>query len=391
MSDHFLAVHVIPSLHPGWGGPSRTVVSLTDALAIVGGARVVLVSQGRAGEPAVASLNAAVDRQVLESRSSVGLKSGWPIRRQLLQLARMGIPDIVHNHGVWLPVNHWAASFARHQGSVLVTHPRGMLEPWAFSHKGWKKRIAMNLYQWRDLVTARVLIATAEREFLNLRALGLTQPIAVIPNGVKVGMSCPGDAAIAHDQNRQRTILFLSRVHKIKGLLNLVSAWAKLKPTGWRLLIAGPDEGGHVADVMAFVRDNSIGKSVSYLGEVDGEEKAAAYRSADIFVLPTFSENFGVVVAEALSHGLPVITTKGAPWADLETYGCGWWVEIGVEPLAVALREAMALSDEERRAMGDRGRTYVRRYCWDDIARQMAEVYRWVLGRGAKPDCVYSD
>ena len=108
-------------------------------------------------------------------------------------------------------------------------------------------------------------------------------------------------------------------------------------------------------------------------------------------MLPTFSENFGVVVAEALSHGLPVITTRGAPWADLETHGCGWWVDIGVEPLAVALRQAMALSDDERWTMGERGRAYVQRYNWADIARQMADVYRWVLGQGTRPDCLHLD
>ena len=130
---------------------------------------------------------------------------------------------------------------------------------------------------------------------------------------------------------------------------------------------------------------------MEYLGEVDGEAKTRAYLDADVFVLPTFSENFGVVVAEALAHGLPVITTRGAPWADLETYGCGWWVDIGVEPLVQALREAMALSDDERRAMGERGRDYVRRYDWDNIGQQTIDVYRWVLGQGPQPDCVRTD
>ncbi len=105
-------------------------------------------------------------------------------------------------------------------------------------------------------------------------------------------------------------------------------------------------------------------------------------------MLPTFSENFGVVVAEALAHGLPVITTQGAPWADLPAFGCGRWIPIGVEPLAEALREAMALSDAERAAMGERGLQYVRRYDWAAIAEDMAAVYRWVLGRGDRPDCV---
>jgi glycosyltransferase involved in cell wall biosynthesis len=125
---------------------------------------------------------------------------------------------------------------------------------------------------------------------------------------------------------------------------------------------------------------------------VEGEAKTKLYRQADLFILPTFSESFGVVVAEALACGVPVITTKGAPWEGLLTHRCGWWIDIGVEPLATALRAATALSDEERREMGERGRRYVEReFSWPSIAEQMLAVYRWVLEQGDKPDCVVTD
>jgi glycosyltransferase involved in cell wall biosynthesis len=114
-------------------------------------------------------------------------------------------------------------------------------------------------------------------------------------------------------------------------------------------------------------------------------------QSASLFVLPTFSENFGIAVAEALAAGVPVITTKGAPWKELETHRCGWWVDVGAEPLATAMREAIALSDEQRRAMGKRGRRLVEeRYSWPKIAADMKSVYEWVLGSGPKPECVQS-
>ena len=156
-------------------------------------------------------------------------------------------------------------------------------------------------------------------------------------------------------------------------------------------MIAGPDEGGHRWEVEAAVRQAGLESCVEFIGPVEGEAKAALYRRADVFVLPSFSENFGLVVAEALASGVPVIATKGTPWEGLVAHRCGWWVEIGVEPLVAALREATALSGEERRAMGERGRRFAEQFGWPHIAEQMHAVYRWVLGEEPRPECVRVD
>jgi glycosyltransferase involved in cell wall biosynthesis len=285
---------------------------------------------------------------------------------------------------MWLPINHAVATVARERHIPLVISTHGMAEPWALQHRAWKKRLAWLLYQKRDLQTAAVLYATSEMEFLGLRRIGLRQPIAVIPNGValpEVG-DAPGKVS------GRRTVLFLGRIHPVKGLLELVNTWRTVRPAGWRVVIAGPDEGGHRSVVEERVRRLGLRGDVEFVGPVDGAGKAALYRSANLFVLPTFSENFGVVVAEALAHGVPVITTRGAPWADLETFRCGWWIDVGVEPLEAALREAFALTDEDRAAMGARGREYVKRFDWQRIAEQTLALYRWILGQGERPDCV---
>ncbi len=384
--------HVVAGLHPSAGGPSQTVVQLTDALARQQSLNVTLLSQSFTGDLSVASA-ANVNRRMVESASRNSLRFGLPVRSELQRLTRIQNLALLHSHGLWTPVNHWAVDEARRHDIPLIIQPRGMLEPWALTHKALKKKVAMALFQRHDLDSTNLFVATAAMEYESIRELGLKQPIAVIPNGVMFGSSiCSGaEHAKRMPKKETRTALFLSRIHPKKGILNLLNAWAAVAPRGWRLQLAGPDEAGHLAEVMVLARQLGIEQNVEYLGELAGDAKAQAYLNADLFVLPTFSENFGVVVAEALTYGLPVITTRGAPWADLNTFGCGWWVDIGVDPLVQALREALALSDDVRRAMGSRGREYVRRYDWDDIARQTVDVYRWMLGQGPQPDCVRTD
>jgi glycosyltransferase involved in cell wall biosynthesis len=122
---------------------------------------------------------------------------------------------------------------------------------------------------------------------------------------------------------------------------------------------------------------------------VADDDKWALYRESDLFVLPTHSENFGVVVAEALASGVPALTTTGAPWAVLEEEDCGWWVEPEVASLEAALADAVGRPDEERLAMGRRGRALVEaRFSWASVATKMKAAYRWVLGDGPRPDVV---
>ncbi len=374
-------VHCVPGLAACLGGPSRTVVALCEALARCEGVSVSLLSRGVPGEPSLSSAQSRVTLRVPVGRSRLSSALGLAIRGELSLIGGSSRPALAHSHGVWHPANHWAARAARRWGVPLVIHPRGMLEPWALGQKRLKKRLALGLFQRRDLDGARALVATSEMEHDGLRRLGLRQPVAVIPNGVDLADTDAGAPSVDRRADRERVVLFLSRIHPKKGVLELVRAWSEVVSAGWRLRIAGPDEGGHWGQVATLVRQLGL----------DGERKAALYREADLFILPTFSENFGVVVAEALAHGVPVITTRGAPWADLETYRCGWWIDVGVEPLVAALREAIALTDEERAAMGARGREYVTRFDWQRIAEHTLALYRWILGQGERPDCVRLD
>lgn len=150
----------------------------------------------------------------------------------------------------------------------------------------------------------------------------------------------------------------------------------------------GPSEGGHDQELRSLVRELDLTR-VLIEGPVFGSAKHELYRSADLFILPTLGENFAVTVAEALASGLPVISTKGAPWSGLERERCGWWIEHGIETLAETLAYAMALSPEILSAMGARGRDWMARdFGWDMIGQKMKQVYEWVRGAGDLPACV---
>lgn len=383
--------HVIGDVDPRSGGTSRAVVDVTDALAQETGLAVTLLFQARPGQDCLDS-GPGVRRVEAISRSRWASVAGLPMKRALEREIALAPPSLIHVHGLWMALDHWAVAAARRHGISLVVQSHGMLEPWALRHRAWKKRIAMAVYQRRDLEIADLLVASTSREAESLRCLGFKRPIAVIPHGIRPVMVKPTDrAGDPADQGRVRTALFLSRLHPVKGLPNLINAWARVAPKGWRLVIAGPDQGGHLQEVQALIRRLGLGERVQYVGEVRDEVKSALYRSADLFLLPTHTENFGIVVAEALAHGVPVITTRGAPWSELETHRCGWWIDIGEEPLVKALQEAMAMSDAMRREMGARGRELAQRYEWGGIARQLHAAYRWLLGSQVRPDCVQAE
>jgi glycosyltransferase involved in cell wall biosynthesis len=260
-----------------------------------------------------------------------------------------------------------------------------MLEPWALRYRAWKKKVAWITYQRGDLASASGFCATSDDEAANIRALGFSQPISIIPNGIEIP---EWQEPIPRD-GPERTVLFLSRIHPKKGLLDLIRAWTIVRPPHWRVVIAGPDELGHKTEVVRAVEQAGLSDVISFHEAVDGTAKLALYRRADLFVLPTYSENFGLVIAEALACGVPVITTRGAPWEGLRRHRCGWWIEIGHEALAITLREAVAMADGERVAMGRRGRAWVERaFAWSEIVGQMTDYYHWLLHGGDRPACV---
>jgi glycosyltransferase involved in cell wall biosynthesis len=253
-----------------------------------------------------------------------------------------------------------------------------MLEPWALEQKKFKKQIAWWLYQERDLQRASLLHATSDEERQQFSKLGLTTRSVTIPNGVDVSQTeSPGLLP-------PRSVLFLSRLHPKKGIELLfesiatnVNVW---RADGWRLYVVGPGGEAYRTTLKRVVEMRGISDRVEFRTAVDGMDKWGLLRSAELVVLPTYSENFGLVVAEALSVGTPVITTTGAPWRELDEFRCGWWVAPDEPSISRAFHEAFALSKEEREEMGARGRQLMsERYSWSSVAKAMIDAYESVL------------
>jgi glycosyltransferase involved in cell wall biosynthesis len=361
------------SLLPDYGGPAFSVSRLATALADVGVEAGLWASDGSAAVSPLLPEGSSVQRFVGSESEA---------------LERFGQVDLLHDNGIWLPHNHRLAVLADKRCIPRVVSVRGMLEPWAFRHKQAKKKIAWWLYQRNDLKQARLHIATGDAEAMNLQRLGLKVPVAIVPNGIDLPQECPRKLGLDSQsvvRRRQRTALFLGRIYPIKGLPMLVEAWARVWPEGWVLRIAGPDEAGHQKQVERAVSDAGLGNFVSFIGPVEPQMKSSVFFDADFFVLPTHSESFGMAVAEALAHGVPVLTTTGAPWSMLQETGCGWWVPPTVDGIAEALRQATSLDRESLLRMGEKGRSLVsKEFGWKRIAKLMMSVYEEVLKHGSR-------
>lgn len=300
-----------------------------------------------------------------------------PLAGNLKQVVRSFRPDILHDNGIWMPHNHSLAKLAAHYNLPRMVSTRGMLEPWAMAHKRMKKRLAWLAYQKRDLNRAATLHATADSEAGAIVNLGLLPKVVVLPNGVDIPTAA---ASHARAPDQPRTALFLSRIHPKKGLDRLIDAWNAARPRGWRLRIAGPGAPGYCDEVARRIARAGLERQVSLAGPLYGAAKTRAFISADAFLLPSYSENFGIVVAEALAHGVPVLTTTATPWQALESENCGWRVPPTSAAIATGLAEVVAASDETRKAMGLRGRALVKRqFAWRAIAKNMRASYESIV------------
>lgn len=306
---------------------------------------------------------------------------------------------VVHQHGMWSGVSRVTNFLRKAHGASTIIAPHGCLAQSALIRSRWKKKLALALYERSNLHGASCLHVVSESEMRACRDFGLFNPVAVIPNGVSPSwLSSRGDVGrfrrkfdIPADT---RVLLFLSRVSPKKGLLMLLEAVHEIGNdfAGWQLVIAGADEFGHQAELERFVLKKGLAKFVKLVGPLFDQVKRDAFASANLFVLPSFSEGAPIVILEALGAEVPVLATKASPWQDLETHGCGWWVDISTVAIAEALRDAVGRSPEQLKLMGQQGKKLVAtKYTWARSAQMTIELYEWLLGLKKRPEFVVTD
>lgn len=297
--------------------------------------------------------------------------------------------DIIQTNSLWMFPNFITEFARRGTKAKSVIMPRGTLSQYALSLSRRKKKVVELMGQRTALERADLFIATAEMEYEDIRNYGLKAPVATVPNGIHI----PSFQEEVRPQKNKR-VVFLSRIHKKKGVDLLIHAWKDIEREfkDWSLAIVGPMN-DYAEEMRALAKETGC-RNVVFTGGMSGQEKLDYLRESAFFVLPTHSENFGVAVAEALSAGIPAICTTGAPWKGLEENGCGAWIGVSAEELHAAIRNFILLPAEERSAMGNRGRQWMEReFSWNTIGKMTEMAYRWISAPSAyeKPSFVYDE
>jgi glycosyltransferase involved in cell wall biosynthesis len=374
-------IHTIPTINEEASGPSYSVVRLCE-VEIALGAQVTLTAIDRNPSSSIASYMKVFPYGLGPKK----LGRSPEMYSWLKSQTKEKKVDLIHNHSLWMMPNVYPKEICQRAGVPLIISPRGTLSDWAMQSGSLIKKIFWPLVQGPVLSSATCFHATAYSEYEDIRRLGFRQPVAVIPNGIDIG-------ALQKNNSNERTLLFLGRIHPKKGIEMLLQAWRMLQSQypEWRLQIVGPDNEGHLDKMIALAKKLDL-KRVKFCGPLYGKEKNQAYSDADLFVLPTYSENFGMSVAEALAAGTPVVVSKGAPWAEINQKNAGWWVDINTEGLLAGLKDGMSKSPNELLKMGYNGKLWMQaEYSWLDIGKRMLKTYEWVLQGGVTPEWILQD
>ena len=380
-------LHSIPGVAARYGGPSTAIwpmVTELNRLADVQAEIATTDADGPGGRVSAADLPNGVRVHLFPRTWSEQWKVSIGMGRWLRQHA--ADYDLIHIHAVWSYATAAAARAADRRNVSYIVRPAGMLSEYSWRHRGWKKRLYWNLVESRTIRHAAAFHVTSQQEAEEVRAVRPDAPVFVIPNGVSPeAFNAPRRPTVLRERCSPRAgelpiVLFMSRLHPKKGIVDLLLPAVAAMRSRCFLAIAGaadPHMPEHAAEVQRAIERLGLHDRVSMLGPVSGDERWAMFDGADAFVLPSHAENFGIVVAEAMARGCPVVVTDTVQSSEhVAAAGAGQVVPRDVAALAAALDRVIS-QPELRRACGETGRAYaLEHFRWDRIAQQVYQMYR---------------
>ncbi|RLA07947.1 MAG: hypothetical protein DRQ51_04220 [Gammaproteobacteria bacterium] len=390
-------INLIENLDNTYGGPAKSVPYMCKYLNDIDIDTEILSVKYNKNE-----INSLVDEYKLvwksfkydfikKIRHSLGLK------KYLNDTLKNEKNIILHTHNLWNYIPYVAFKMGEKYNVPLILAIRGSLYKWSLLQGKLQKTIAWKLFQEKALRNASCIHVTEINELKAVRDLGIKIPIAIVPNGINfeefknIKNKIDSKKSFGLDVDK-KYILFMSRLHPKKGLEYLTDAWISLanKYKEWDLLIVGPvyDE-KYIVDIKKRIKKANLENRVTFTGMITGEKRVDSFGASDLFVLPSHTENFGIAIAEAMATKLPVITTHGTPWKEIEEKGAGWWVELSQNNISVAIEEALSCSDEELKQKGLNGYELIKKYEWKYQASKMKKLYEYILNGGYKPKFVY--
>jgi glycosyltransferase involved in cell wall biosynthesis len=381
-------LQIVPSIALVYGGPSQMVLGLSQGLAAWGEDVTVLTTDanGDAGQP---PLTVPLDRPVEQDGYHIRYFRCAPFHRykfsiDLLQWLAIHAQefDIAHIHALFSPVSTLSATVARLQHLPYILRPLGTLDPADLQKKRRGKQLYAALFERANLAHAAAVHFTSEQEAKISERFGVITRDLVIPLGVSPFQ--PEPAWTLSSPSETPTILFMSRLDPKKGLDLLLPALEDLLQSGlkFRFVLAGanPQDPAYEQRIRDRIQTSPLAHCTKMPGFVTGDAKATLLQAADVFVLPSYYENFGIAVAEAMAAGVPVVISDQVHiWSAIEQAQAGWISPCQIPALAHQLR--LALQDVyERRRRGKNAKAYAtQHYSWQAIAYQTIEAYHYLL------------
>ncbi|OLP18911.1 glycosyl transferase family 1 [Leptolyngbya sp. 'hensonii'] len=388
-------LHVIPSVAPVRGGPSQAVLQMVRELRSQG-VEAEIATTNDAGD---GLLDVPLHQRILytepgSSGAAVPVRFFprysppiAPVREFAFSASltrwlghHLAAYDLVHVHAIFSYPSTAAMAIARGQGVPYIVRPLGQLCQWSLDQGRRKKQLYLDLMERQNLQGSRAMHFTSEQELGEARSLNLTSPGFVVPHGLTLPTPIPE----ARQQLRQSlqlptdepVLLFMSRLHPKKGLEYLIPALGELKAQRFTFVIAGTGAADYEAEIDRLLAAHGLADRTRRIGFASGDLKQLLLQGADLFALPSHSENFGIAVLEALAAGLPALVTPGVALADLiQRHSLGLVVQQDRQEIAAALQQGLQYPRKMRR-MGDRARQVVRQeFTWERIASRLIQQY----------------